>query len=173
MLKITLPNGVIIEGDTAELVPIISGIVSVQKEPEPEPVPVPVPVRAVRKVKSVVELPLADPDPIDSDYPHRYAPNGKRATVIGERGDQVLQAAKLLAEESRNRSNEFKSRQVLEMIDTNLNISTISSALQGLMHQGLVRRGGHHRLWYITEKGWNSYYRIGQPLTAKTVRRTT
>lgn len=170
MLKITLPNGVIIEGDTAELVPIISGIVLIEKEPEPKPVPV---RAAVRKVKSVVELPLADPDPIDSEYPHRYAPNGKRATVIGERGDQVLQAAKLLAEESRNRSNEFKSRQVLEMIDTNLNISTISSALQGLMHQGLVRRGGHHRLWYITEKGWNSYYRIGQPLTAKAVRPTT
>lgn len=183
MLKITLPNGVIIEGDPIDIVPLVSEIVSpgqtvlapepkpeleVEVKPEPEPELVVTSAGVLRGGgREFVELPLSH------EYPHRYAPNGKRAVVVGERGDQILQAAKMLAEESGNRSREFTSREVLDLIDPKLNISTISSAMQSLWHQQLVRKGSNNRRWYVTEKGWNSFYRVGQPATIKPVRPTT
>lgn len=173
MLKVTLPSGVIVEGDSADevgnmvntlqprVIQVTNEVVHVEVSRQPEPDPEPGPEKIVER--PVLESPMLS----TVTYPHRYAPNGKRAINIGEREDQILQVAKVIAEENNNRCQEFTSVEIFELADNCPSVNCISSALQSLRRKGLVRHGKNRRYSYVTEKGWNSYYRVTQPITVR------
>jgi len=166
MLKITLPNGVVIEGDVQDLVPLVSEIISPEEKVSDvaEPVAEPVAKPEEPKVESsgIVQEPEKRGKPLK--FPHRYTDDGHRSIGIGAREDQTLQAAKLIAEQAGNRSEEFTTREVMEIVNDGATIWRIGSALQHLLAKGLVRHGKHSRCWYVTERGWSARFSIIQPL---------
>lgn len=163
MLKITFPNGVIVEGDVisevtelvAATIPYTPATGHVKREPEPEPEPEP---------EAEPEL-VQENDEVEQTFPHRYAPNNRRAICLGEREDQVLQVAKLIAEEAGDRHHRFKTSEVYELIDNAPSIYSVGSAFQSLKGKGLVRHAADNRKrWIITDRGWNAHYRVTQPM---------
>lgn len=164
MLKITLSNGVIIEGDSADEVGNVLNMVihnELQKQSQ-------ISVSVQKPVPAFDPLPELEPESepeLATEFPHHYATAGcKRTVSIGEREDQTLQFAKLICEEERNRSHEFKTIDVFNLVDNAKSSWVIGSSLQSLKSKGLVRHGSHRRCWVITERGWNSYYRVTMPM---------
>lgn len=162
MLKVTFPNGVIVEGDVVqEVTELVAAAMNRQ------------PVNGHVKAQSATKVPeprspepeISETEISEQTFPHKYAPNGKRAVCIGEREDQVLQMSKLIAEEAGDRTHQFKTSEVFELIDNAPSIHSIGSAFQSLKGKGLVRHAADNRKrWIITERGWNTCYRVTQPM---------
>lgn len=175
MLKITLPNGIVVESDSSDDVKtILASLVSnespiVLPNPEPEPNLEPEKLTVVSAgILRSGEIPqfVQVNNQAQELYPHKYASSGRRGMAIGERENQVLIIAKMFAEEARNRCHQFRTKDIFELADNAPSMSTISSALQSLYGKRLVAHGNSRRKWWVTERGWNSCYRITAPMTA-------
>jgi hypothetical protein len=170
MLKITLPNGVVIEGDDAnELGQVVQNIIAPSNNKKIDAPP----------VQRVNTLPVVNTDEqeIQADlkssegFPHRYAPNNKRAIALGPREDRCLQIAKMICEIAEHRGYRFRTKEIFKE-DGAPSIHSTGSALQGLKHKGLIKHDEkNNRLWYITDRGWNSCFRPSSEVEA--VRPTT
>lgn len=149
MIKVTLPNGVVVEGDSAQEV---SNLIDfLHADPAPEPAP-------------VIKLLKDEPQEHGDDYPHRLGGAHRGSIKIGARQEQVLSAAKLLAESAGNRHHEFTSADIVELVGTKQNI--VSSALHLLLKVGVVRHGSKRTTWVVTYKGWTARFRIVKPIRA-------
>lgn len=150
VIKIALPNGVVVEGDSAqELGAILRHALGETPTPAPAPKP-----------KPAVQLPASS----NPTYPHRTDGNGKGCIKIGERQDQILRAAKGLAEQAGERYYEFKAAEIAELLGIELSI--VSSALNNLYKVHAVRHGKNRCRWAITSRGWTAHFRITQPIRA-------
>lgn len=122
---------------------------------EPEPAPV------VKIVSPKRNLPA---DSGSVGFPHRIDGNGKGCIKIGARQEQILRAAKALAEQAGNRYNGFKAAEIAELLGIELSI--VSSALNNLYKVHAVRHGKNRCRWAITSRGWTAHFRITQPIRA-------
>lgn len=150
MIKVTLPSGIIVEGDSAEEVGSMLRH-AISDAPKAH-------VKAQRVV--VTDTPAKK----STTYPHKYAKNGTGLyTAIGERQDQILQIGKMLAESAGSRGHEFRATDIFELSDATT-LSTISSALNGLFHKGVLRHGSNRNFWVVTDLGWRTAYKVTQPV---------
>jgi hypothetical protein len=150
MIKVTLPNGIVVEGDSSsEVGEMIDYLHAdpVAEEAEPE-------------LAVVTELPKHKADP---SYPHKIS-DTKCGLKIGGREEQVLRAAKMIAEVNESRTTDFKSSEIAELLGTKG--TGVTSALNGLAGKGLVAHGSHRNLWIVTRKGWDTKYWVTQPIRA-------
>jgi len=153
MIKVTLPNGIVVEGDSA--VEVGSMIDQLHADPEPEVV-----IAPVVRIKGNQANALSN-----HTYPHKLS-DRKCGIKIGGREEQVLRVAKMIAEVNESRATELRVSEICDLIgDTNS--STVGSALNGLHHKGLVTHGSHNRIWVITRKGWDSKLWVTQPIRSE------
>jgi hypothetical protein len=158
MLKITLPNGVVIEGDNAnELGQVVQNIIASSKDKNIK----------VSTIQSVNTVPVVNLDEQEiqvntkstEGFPHRCSPNNKRAIALGPREDRCLQIAKMICEIAEHRGFRFRTKEIFKE-DGAPSIHSTGSALQGLKSKGLIKHDEkNNRLWYITDRGWNSCFR--------------
>lgn len=154
MIKVTLPNGITVEGDSA--IEVTNVIDLLHADPADD------------NVAEVIELPKpevpAEPKAKASPtYPHRVSET-KCGLKIGVREEQVLRAGKMIAEINESRTTEFKSSEISEL--TEVPVGNVSSALNGLRAKGLVQHGSHRQVWVITRKGWDTKYWVTYPIRA-------
>lgn len=157
MIKVTLPNGITVEGDSAIEVTNVIDLLHTDPADEREPADViALPVREP-------EVP-AEPQPkVSPTYPHRVS-DAKCGLKIGAREEQVLRAGKMIAEINESRTTELKSSEISEL--TEVPVGNVSSALNGLRAKGLVQHGSHRQVWVITRKGWDTKYWVTYPIRA-------
>lgn len=137
MIKVTLPSGIIVEGDTAH------EIGSVLRHALTE---------AATRPKA--------PNEQSVTFPHHIG--NHKGIKIGARQEQVLRAAKMIAEVAGNRTHEFGAQEVVELLG--VESSLVSSALNNLKKAKVVRHGSHRRVWVITARGWSGKYWVTQPI---------
>lgn len=178
MLKVTLPSGIVVESDSAHDLKEFLDTLSTQKQKEtinPDLSLYNDQEKIVSSDNGQVSVLVFEEETVQkpnrSEYPHNYA-TGKRGVNIGEREDQVLFIAKMFAEEAGNRSHQFRTKEIYALAENAPSMSTISSALQSLYAKRLVAHGRSRRRWWITERGWNSNYRIIAPMNVRRVAST-
>lgn len=153
VIKVTLPNGVVVEGDSAQEV---SNVIDFLHADPPK--------REKDRVIKVVSPPIQLPASGNPTYPHRTDGNGKGCIKIGARQNQILTAAKSLAEQAGERYYEFKAAEIAELLGIELSI--VSSALNKLYKVRAVRHGKNRCRWAVTSCGWTAHFRITQPIRA-------
>lgn len=143
MIKVTLPSGIIVEGDIAQEVGAVLRHALIDAAPQPK-APKP-------------KLPAHEHS---STFPHHIG--NRKGIKIGARQEQVLRAAKMIAEVAGNRTHEFSAQDVAGLLGIESNL--VSSALNNLKKSNVVRHGSHRRLWVITARGWSGKYWVTQPI---------
>lgn len=143
MIKVTLPSGIIVEGDTAHEIGAVLRHALTDTAPQPkDPKPkVPAQSNAVT-------------------FPHHIG--NRKGIKIGARQEQVLRAAKMVAEVAGNRTHEFSAQDICELLG--VESSLVSSALNNLKKASVVRHGSHRRVWVVTARGWSGKYWVTQPI---------
>lgn len=165
MLKITFPNGIVVEGDVAEEVTaVISGTLGLPVEQFKVVNAGILPQKEFKNVKEDFE---EDPVQLDliklpkPEFRHRYSNHSKRSILVGQREDEVLQIAKTICEVHENRNHLIKTRDIWDLSDKKVSVQAVGSALQNLKHKGVVRHCSTNRKrWIITTLGWNATYRL-------------
>lgn len=163
MLKITFPNGIIVEGDVmSEVIALVQATSGVEQKQEHEPEEKFQIVSAgiLKDGETFVENVLLAEG--QTSFPHRYS-NNSRSVLIGPREDYVFKIAKFICEAEGDRQHRFRTRDIYDLSDKKISIHSIGSGLQGLKLKHLIRHDPHNRKrWFIPERGWNLSYRVIQ-----------
>lgn len=145
MIKVTLPDGTIIEAGSAEEAAAM--LSSLAKPHAPQRVP---------QKKELVPAGRSVPR---SPWPHRIG-SGTGAVKVGQLEADVVLAAKTICESAEDRYQAFGTAALAHAINERQN--SVSQVMARLVRKGLLHKVSG-TTWRLTSKAWSAKYWIVQP----------